>query len=60
MNAEVKSRKGNAVLASNYTTRVCGGCHAGMKWDPESIKHCLHCVWLAQELKYKPYLTRKP
>ena len=58
MNAEVKS--GNVTHYLHQTKLQGFGCHAGMNCDPESIKHCLHCVWLAQESKYKPYLTRKP
>ena len=41
---------GNAVLASNYTTRFCGS-HTGMDCDLKGVRHCLNCVWLAKESK---------
>ena len=55
VNAEVNSGDRKAVLASNCTLhlRICG-CHAGVKCDLKGIKHCSHCVWLAQESKYNP------
>ena len=59
VNAEVNSDNRNAVLASNFATRIRGR-HAGMKGDLKGIKHCMHCVWLAHEPKYKSYLTREP
>ena len=31
-----------------------------LKCDLGGIKHCSHCVWLAQHSKYKSYVTRKP
>ena len=58
MNAEVNSGNRNAVRASYYATRIRGR-HAGMKCDLKGITHCSRCVWLAQESKYKSYLTRK-
>ena len=36
------------------------GRHAGMMSDLKGIKHCSHCVWLAQDSEYKSYLTRNP
>ena len=56
VNAEVNS--GNRVTQSSYATRIRGR-HAGMKCDLIGIKHCSHCVWLAQESKNKSLLTRK-
>ena len=52
VNTEVNSGNRKAVLASNYATRIRGR-HAGMKCDLKGIKHCSHCVWLAQDSKYK-------
>ena len=44
MNAEVNSGNHNAVLASNYATRIRGH-HAGMKCDLKGIEHCSQCVF---------------
>ena len=50
VNAEVNSGNRKTVLASNYTLQLTiRGCHAGMKRDLKGIKHCSHCVWLAQD-----------
>ena len=51
MNAEVNNGNRKAVLASNYTTTKDSWMPAGMKCDLKGIKHCSHCVWLAQESK---------
>ena len=50
-NGEVNSGNCNALLASNYASRICGrhAAFAGMKCGLKGIKYCSHCVWLAQE-----------
>ena len=57
-NAKVNSGNRKAVLASNYTLQLSIlGRHVGIKCDLKGINHCSHCVWLAQDLKYKSHLT---